>query len=740
MSIKGFDRAAPDDALGIAGSRLSRRLASLLYGGGREDASLKAVARTAAFRSNVGGSWPASAAAAAAAIGFGTSWDAGYDFNISSGSPTNNFGSTALTATGNVLYGAPGPFTNVSSKAVSVQNKIPEIREVIAPVLSTINPSTTSLTQVGDLIVAIGYFNSSSPPAPQAGWTSIGSTTDVAAAYKVASSGGANAYQAYASGFSASLHVLKAGTFDVTQIASATATGTTLINPASVSLYDNSLVIVGVGYDYPGSSSASFTAPAGYSGLVQFGGSAFAQGAAAYKVFAQTGSASEDPGTFSDGLGSANASGAITIAFGALVGAAGKAASSSVFDVTSGDVVIAWLAWIGEGSSPARGYIVDKLSSSNGYAVALDLSGTTPVIKFTCDTTAANTVTCDVQLGQWHVGIATYKGSTGVMTLGTKSLGGAVSTATATDASHSGLTSGETFQVHSGQSDWRIAGLLIGASTTGSRVGTLTTTGNMATALESLRQAVIAASYTLTASAGAYVLTGTAATLRRAYTLTIGSGSYSLTGTAAALKKAGLLSADAGSYALTGTAAALKRAYTLAASVGAYSLTGTAAAFLRALRLASDAGTYSLTGSAVGLTRARVLSASAGAFAAAGTAASLLLDHRLVAGSGNIVLAGGNAGLSIGRVLSTGSGTYTLNAVSGDLRRSLVLLAGGGSYGMTGNNVTFGFTSVLGVETGVYTFTGNTATLTHVVPALSSGWGYRIRPRFGIRIGFKPED
>lgn len=81
----------------------------------------------------------------------------------------------------------------------------------------------------------------------------------------------------------------------------------------------------------------------------------------------------------------------------------------------------------------------------------------------------------------------------------------------------------------------------------------------------------------VTAGAGSYALTGTAATLHKGYILTAGDGSYSLTGTSATLRRNLPLVAGTGSYSLSGTTATPVHAWKIAAGAGSgsYALTGT---------------------------------------------------------------------------------------------------------------------------------------------------------------------
>ena len=86
-------------------------------------------------------------------------------------------------------------------------------------------------------------------------------------------------------------------------------------------------------------------------------------------------------------------------------------------------------------------------------------------------------------------------------------------------------------------------------------------------------------SYTLSASAGAYTLTGTAVTLRWAHKVTAASGSYVWTGTSAGLKLGRKVGAGSGAYVWTGTDATLFKtgSYSLSVQSGTYVITGTSA-------------------------------------------------------------------------------------------------------------------------------------------------------------------
>jgi hypothetical protein len=81
-------------------------------------------------------------------------------------------------------------------------------------------------------------------------------------------------------------------------------------------------------------------------------------------------------------------------------------------------------------------------------------------------------------------------------------------------------------------------------------------------------------SYTLTASAGTFTLSGAAAGVLRKFTLTASSGSFTFTGNATALLSARKLPAAAGSFSFTGGSAAIYSGLSFGAQAGTFALTG----------------------------------------------------------------------------------------------------------------------------------------------------------------------
>jgi hypothetical protein len=172
-----------------------------------------------------------------------------------------------------------------------------------------------------------------------------------------------------------------------------------------------------------------------------------------------------------------------------------------------------------------------------------------------------------------------------------------------------------------------------------------------------------AGSYTITADAGSFALSGQAAALRAARLLSAAAGSFTLTGGAASLEYGRVLAAGAGSFALAGQDAGLRAVRTLAGGAGTFTLSGQAAGLVVARRLDATTGSYALTGADAGLAysgAAKVLAAEAGAFTLTGGAAGLFVGRRVAGGTGVFVLAGQAATLTYSGDVPTPARTYVV--------------------------------------------------------------------------------
>lgn len=124
-----------------------------------------------------------------------------------------------------------------------------------------------------------------------------------------------------------------------------------------------------------------------------------------------------------------------------------------------------------------------------------------------------------------------------------------------------------------------------------------------ATGRQFLYLAMNSSGYTLTADAGAFSLSGQAATLRIDRRLTADAGAFALTGQAAGLLKVRTLVADAGAFSLSGQPASLIVSRKLTAAAGSFALSGQDVTFNKGFRLVAAPGVFTITGFAAGLER-----------------------------------------------------------------------------------------------------------------------------------------
>ena len=186
-------------------------------------------------------------------------------------------------------------------------------------------------------------------------------------------------------------------------------------------------------------------------------------------------------------------------------------------------------------------------------------------------------------------------------------------------------------------------------------------------------------------------ISGTAATVGRKLTVSASAGAVDITGSAATLtyipNSGYTLTADAGAVPITGTAATVGRKLTAAADAGAVPITGTAATVGRKLMAAADAGAVPITGTAAGTRENHLVSAQAGAVPISGTAASLKENHLVSAQAGSVPITGTDASLSYNTPIHTlpaVSGSVPITGAAATVARKLTLSASGGSVSVAG--------------------------------------------------------
>lgn len=210
-------------------------------------------------------------------------------------------------------------------------------------------------------------------------------------------------------------------------------------------------------------------------------------------------------------------------------------------------------------------------------------------------------------------------------------------------------------------------------------------------------------SYTLTADAGSYSLSGQTANLTSARSVIAAPGSYALTGNDATLVYTGAgvaysITAEAGSYALTGQVANISSARRILADPGNYSLTGQTANLTSARRITADPGSYSLTGQAANLNIGRRMAADPGSYVLTGNTANFPRLRNMIAAAGSYSLTGQAANLSLGRRLVADPGSYALSGNAATFSRSIRIEAEAGSYVLMGQDVGLNYIPTAGPQ------------------------------------------
>lgn len=254
-----------------------------------------------------------------------------------------------------------------------------------------------------------------------------------------------------------------------------------------------------------------------------------------------------------------------------------------------------------------------------------------------------------------------------------------------------------------------------------------------------LRRAVVHGaapqSYTLTAAAGTFTLSGQSAGLTvarrlvaaqgvfslvgqqagigRSFALTAATGAFGVTGQVAGLRSARRIAAGTGSFSLTGGSAGLKVAHRVTAGSGAFSLQGQAADFRIAGQIIADVGAFSITGIVAGLRVAHRLSAAAAAFSVTGQAATLVRALRLTAGTGAFSLIGQDAALNVAgsSTLAAETGVFALSGQAAGLRAARRLAAEPGSFSLAGQAAGMRVAHLLSADAGTFVLGGQAAGL-----------------------------
>ena len=220
--------------------------------------------------------------------------------------------------------------------------------------------------------------------------------------------------------------------------------------------------------------------------------------------------------------------------------------------------------------------------------------------------------------------------------------------------------------------------------------------------------------YKVGAEVGTFALAGQAATLRVSRRISAAAGAFNFTGIAARLIQSRSMDAEAGVFNLAGQAATLRYSRKVLAAVGTFNLTGVTALLLRGRRVNAQLGVFALAGQPAGLRAGRRITASPGAFVMTGSAAGLRRAARLLAAPGAFALTGQIARLLRGRRVAADAGAFVLMGQAADLiydAASAILTAAPGAFVFTGQAATLRRGRVVKADVGVFDFAGSNAEL-----------------------------
>lgn len=193
----------------------------------------------------------------------------------------------------------------------------------------------------------------------------------------------------------------------------------------------------------------------------------------------------------------------------------------------------------------------------------------------------------------------------------------------------------------------------------------------------------------ITASAGTYSQTGTAATPKSARKASAGTATYDQTVQPITLKGAFKAVATAGAYDHSGQVATLAKGNKVAAGAGSYDHMGASASLKRGAKLTAAVDTYSLTGSSAELVWFDAgsfgISAEAGAYTQTGTDATPKSGRKVVAGTAAYAMSGQSAGALVTRKIAAAAGSYDWSGATVTIRHSIGMATDTGPYSHVGS-------------------------------------------------------
>jgi fibronectin-binding autotransporter adhesin len=236
---------------------------------------------------------------------------------------------------------------------------------------------------------------------------------------------------------------------------------------------------------------------------------------------------------------------------------------------------------------------------------------------------------------------------------------------------------------------WNVgAGSLDGGNNTGL---TFTAGGNDFLSLSYINgQLGSAGSYMLSALAAALLFTGASANALAGRIVQADPVAYVYNGSATTGTHAYPLTADAGSYAASVSAAALSSTRLMTGLAGEVSLDGGNAGFLLGIGFEVQGGAFTSSGGDSTSAYGRAVSSEAGDFALAGQVAGTLYTRIMPLAQGDYALAGSDAGLAHGYTVALNNGAFASDSASAGLLAGRIAAASVGDFALDGSQAFFG--------------------------------------------------
>lgn len=202
-------------------------------------------------------------------------------------------------------------------------------------------------------------------------------------------------------------------------------------------------------------------------------------------------------------------------------------------------------------------------------------------------------------------------------------------------------------------------------------------------------------------------------TTGNSYTLTASAGSFGMTGATANLLAGRKIDAAAGSFTLASPDIFILKGLTAGGAQGSFALSGGDAGLARALVLTASAPAYSLASPDAALTYARTITASTGAFTLTGADASTIAGLTLAAANGAFALSGAAAAMTSQRTIDAAAGAFTLTPATSELLRGLAHTASAAAFALTGADAALAKSSSysFSADVGAFTLAANDAGL-----------------------------